>query len=144
MPDNRIQLAVIDMAGTTVADDGLVINAFEAAATAVGVPSDGEERERARKYVIDTMGQSKIAVFRALLADEDAAQRANHAFERAYEDLIDGGQCPADRRRRRSDQPIACSRCEGRSHHRFQRHHPGETAGRTGLAVAGRLGAGAG
>ena len=79
------------MAGTTVADDGLVINAFEAAATAVGVPSDGEERERARKYVIDTMGQSKIAVFRALLADEDAAQRANHAFERAYEDLIDGG-----------------------------------------------------
>jgi phosphoglycolate phosphatase len=91
MRDNRIQLAVIDMAGTTVADDGLVISAFEAAATAVGVPADGEERERARKYVVDTMGQSKIAVFRALLGDEDAAQRANRAFEGAYEDLIDGG-----------------------------------------------------
>ncbi len=33
MQDNAIQLAVIDMAGTTVADDGLVVSAFESAAT---------------------------------------------------------------------------------------------------------------
>ncbi|HEY5844475.1 MAG TPA: haloacid dehalogenase, partial [Mycobacterium sp.] len=39
MQNNGIQLAVIDMAGTTVADDGLVVSAFEAAATAVGVPA---------------------------------------------------------------------------------------------------------
>ena len=92
MPNNRIQLAVIDMAGTTVADDGLVVSAFEAAATAVGVPAHGEERERARKYVIDTMGQSKIAVFRKLFGDDEAAQRANRAFESAYEGLIDDGR----------------------------------------------------
>ena len=66
MPDNTIQLAVIDMAGTTVADDGLVVSAFESAATTVGVPESGQERDNARQYVLDTMGQSKISVFRAL------------------------------------------------------------------------------
>lgn len=92
-----IQVAVIDMAGTTVADDGLVVRAFEHAATAAGVPESGERRERARRYVLDTMGQSKIAVFRALFETEDLAQRANRAFERAYEDLIEqGGARPLD------------------------------------------------
>jgi phosphonatase-like hydrolase len=91
MPDNTIQLAVIDMAGTTVADDGLVVSAFESAATAVGVPESGQERDNARQYVLDTMGQSKISVFRALFETEERAQQANTAFERAYEQLIDEG-----------------------------------------------------
>lgn len=43
------------------------------------------------------MGQSKIAVFRALLGSEDAARDANIAFERSYEDLIaDGLAKPID------------------------------------------------
>ena len=92
MQHKRIQLAVVDMAGTTVMDDGLVVNAFEAAATAVGVPESGPERERARQYVLDTMGQSKISVFRALFGSEELAQQANAAFERAYEQLIDEGK----------------------------------------------------
>ena len=92
MQNNAIQLAVVDMAGTTVADDGLVVSAFEAAATEVGVPESGKERDRARQYVLDTMGQSKISVFRALFGTEDRAQRANLAFERAYERLIDEGR----------------------------------------------------
>jgi phosphoglycolate phosphatase len=92
LSDNSIQLAVIDMAGTTVADDGLVVTAFEAAATAVGVPDDDERREQARQYVLDTMGQSKITVFRALFETEELAQRANAAFEQAYSDLIDDGR----------------------------------------------------
>jgi phosphoglycolate phosphatase len=91
MQNNPIQLAVIDMAGTTVADDGLVVSAFEAAATAVGVPASGPERDNARLYVLDTMGQSKISVFRALFGSEDRAQHANAAFELAYEQLIDEG-----------------------------------------------------
>jgi phosphoglycolate phosphatase len=91
MPDNTIQLAVIDMAGTTVADDGLVVSAFESAATAVGVPESGQERDDARQYVLDTMGQSKISVFRALFETEERAHQANTAFERAYEQLIDEG-----------------------------------------------------
>ncbi|KAA8885277.1 phosphonatase-like hydrolase [Nocardia colli] len=89
MSNNIIQLAVLDMAGTTVADGGLVLRAFDVAATAAGIEAEGPQREQARKYVLDTMGQSKIAVFRALLDDEDRAQAANAAFERAYEALID-------------------------------------------------------
>jgi phosphoglycolate phosphatase len=91
LTNNTIQLAVIDMAGTTVADDGLVVRSFEAAATAAGLPEAGAERERARQYVLDTMGQSKIVVFRALFGTEALAQRANAAFENAYEGLIDDG-----------------------------------------------------
>lgn len=89
-----IELAVLDMAGTTVTDDGLVLRAFDEAATAVGVPGSGEERESARTYVRDTMGQSKIEVFRHLFGAEDRAQQANAAFEQAYTDSIDGGIAP--------------------------------------------------
>ncbi|MFE6920624.1 phosphonatase-like hydrolase [Nocardia sp. NPDC057663] len=89
MPDNRIQLAALDMAGTTVADGGLVLRAFEAAATAAGIDTEGPRRDEARRYVADTMGQSKIEVFRALLGDENGAQTANLAFEAAYDALID-------------------------------------------------------
>ncbi|MBF6239057.1 phosphonatase-like hydrolase [Nocardia otitidiscaviarum] len=85
MSDTQIDLAVLDMAGTTVADGGLVLRAFEEAATAAGIPAEGVDREAARRYVVDTMGQSKITVFRALLGDEDRAQRANQAFEAAYD-----------------------------------------------------------
>ena len=92
MQNKQIQLAVVDMAGTTVADDGLVVTAFEMAATAAGVPESGPERDRAREYVLDTMGQSKISVFRALFGDDDRAQQANAAFEQAYEQLIDEGR----------------------------------------------------
>ncbi|MGW6424655.1 phosphonatase-like hydrolase [Nocardia sp. NPDC055053] len=89
MPDNRIQLAVLDMAGTTVADGGLVLRAFDVAATAAGIDTEGPRRDAARQYVVETMGQSKIAVFRALLGDENAAQAGNLAFEAAYDALID-------------------------------------------------------
>jgi phosphoglycolate phosphatase len=92
MQNNPIQLAVIDMAGTTVADDGLVVSAFDMAATAVGVPEAGPERDSARQYVLDTMGQSKINVFRALFESEFLAQQANTAFEQAYDQLIDEGR----------------------------------------------------
>jgi phosphoglycolate phosphatase len=80
------------MAGTTVADDGLVVSAFESAATAAGVPESGRQRDEARQYVLDTMGQSKISVFRALFGTQELAQQANAAFEGAYERLIDEGR----------------------------------------------------
>lgn len=86
-----IRLAVLDMAGTTVADDGLVLRAFAAAAEAGGLPAEGPEADAARQYVLDTMGQSKIVVFRAIFGDEDRAQAANAAFETTYDSLIDQG-----------------------------------------------------
>lgn len=86
-----IELTVLDMAGTTVADDGLVLHAFDEAASAVGVAVSGEERDAARTYVRDTMGQSKIEVFRHLFGTEDRAQQANSTFEQVYTASIDGG-----------------------------------------------------
>lgn len=86
-----ITLAVLDMAGTTVADDGLVLRAFAAAAAAGGLPAEGPEADAARQYVLDTMGQSKIVVFRAIFGDENRAQAANAAFETTYDSLIDQG-----------------------------------------------------
>ncbi|WP_028477977.1 phosphonatase-like hydrolase [Nocardia sp. CNY236] len=89
MSKTMIDLAVLDMAGTTVADDGLVLQAFDIAATEAGIDAEGPQRDHARKYVLDTMGQSKITVFRALLGDEHRAQLANQTFEQAYDRLID-------------------------------------------------------
>lgn len=83
-----VELVVFDMAGTTVRDDGLVERAFALAADRTGITSSDEQREEALDYVRETMGQSKIEVFRALTGDEDAAVRANEAFEAAYSELV--------------------------------------------------------
>jgi phosphoglycolate phosphatase len=90
MSENKpeIRLACLDMAGTTVADDGLVLAAFGAALDALGVTQPGE-RSRMTTYVVDTMGESKITVFRALFPGEEAAaQEGNAAFETAYGERI--------------------------------------------------------
>ena len=82
-----VQLACLDMAGTTVEDGGAVEQAFVAALDAMAIP--GERRAGMLGHVRETMGTSKIEVFRALFGDEERAQRANHAFEIAYESGID-------------------------------------------------------
>lgn len=79
-----IQVACLDMAGTTVSDDGLVEQAFNTAFTELGVAADDPDRARMEPYVRDTMGTSKIDVFRALFGDEDRAHEANIAFEDAF------------------------------------------------------------
>ncbi|HTF53440.1 MAG TPA: phosphonatase-like hydrolase [Pseudonocardia sp.] len=86
-----IRLAVLDMAGTTVADDGLVETAFGAALAAAGVTEGSVREPELWQHVRDTMGQSKIEVFRAVF-DEDTAQLANRAFEQSYNDQIDAGR----------------------------------------------------
>ncbi|GIM84432.1 phosphonatase-like hydrolase [Salinispora arenicola] len=86
------RLVCFDMAGTTVADDGLVAQAFTRALDEVG--STAIDRDAALRHVRDTMGESKIAVFRHLSGgDEAAARRLNGAFERAYALLVDAGLC---------------------------------------------------
>ncbi len=84
-----IELACLDMAGTTVSDDGVVEKAFTAAAGQVGLT--GERLDAAMALVRETMGQAKIEVFRMILGEEDAAQRGNAAFEQAYADLLASG-----------------------------------------------------
>ncbi|MEU3063513.1 phosphonatase-like hydrolase [Streptomyces subrutilus] len=84
-------LVVLDMAGTTVADGGLVERAFERAAEHLGVRPGTPDHAEKLRYVRDTMGESKISVFRHLFGSEELAHRANSAFETAYADLVDGG-----------------------------------------------------
>ncbi|GHB28462.1 putative haloacid dehalogenase-like hydrolase [Streptomyces chryseus] len=86
-----VKLVVLDMAGTTVADGGLVERAFSAAAERLGVVPGSADHAVKLDYVRATMGESKISVFRHLFGDEAEAQRANAAFEEAYGSLVDAG-----------------------------------------------------
>ncbi|MHB9851430.1 HAD family hydrolase [Streptomyces krungchingensis] len=94
-PDTRpardIRLVVLDMAGTTVADGGLVEQAFAAAAGELGVRPGSADHAEKLDYVRATMGESKISVFRHLFGEESLARRANSAFEKAYGELVDAG-----------------------------------------------------
>ncbi|MEV4737712.1 MULTISPECIES: HAD family hydrolase [unclassified Microbacterium] len=83
-----VELVVLDMAGTTVLDDGVVESAFQRAAERTGV-ADRMPWEDALQYVRDTMGQSKIDVFTHLAGgDREAARRATAAFEGAYAEIV--------------------------------------------------------
>jgi phosphonatase-like hydrolase len=77
MPAENIRLVVFDMAGTTVHDDGLVLDCFLAAAESVGLRATREELN-------DRMGTSKRAVF------EELAKR-QLGDNKAGEDLRDKG-----------------------------------------------------
>ncbi|AZZ51935.1 HAD-IA family hydrolase [Rathayibacter festucae] len=90
-----VELVVLDMAGTTVTDDGVVEQAFQRAAERTGV-ADRLPWAEALDYVRETMGQSKIDVFTHLAGgDVAAAERATAAFEDAYAELIlEGAAAP--------------------------------------------------
>jgi len=77
---NDVELICFDMAGTTVMDNGLVLEAFRR--TIEDLDVGAEEADAAEAYVIETMGQSKIEVFTALFGDR--ATLANEAFERNF------------------------------------------------------------
>ncbi len=85
-----VALACLDMAGTTVRDDGAVDAAFATALHAVGIREGSERYTEALVVVRDTMGWSKADVFARLLAPDEAAT-ATEAFARSYESLIAGG-----------------------------------------------------
>jgi phosphoglycolate phosphatase len=84
-------LACLDMAGTTVKDDGVVNDAFAAALGAVGIDLDSPRLTAAKNFVLETMGQSKADVFSALLDPDDAA-KATTEFANAYETMVGQGR----------------------------------------------------
>jgi len=77
---NDVELICFDMAGTTVLDNGLVLEAFRRTIEDLEVSPD--EAESAEAYVVETMGQSKIEVFTALFGVR--ASTANESFERNF------------------------------------------------------------
>ncbi|MCS3842955.1 phosphonatase-like hydrolase [Microbacterium sp. AK031] len=83
-----IELVVLDMAGTTVLDDGVVEQAFQRAAERTGV-AERMPWVEALQYVRDTMGMSKIDVFTHLAGgDIAAATAATATFEGAYSEIV--------------------------------------------------------
>ncbi len=86
----RYRLACLDMAGTTVRDEGAVEAAFVDALHAVGILPGTPAAAEASAMVSATMGWSKADVFAALLPPADAA-RATGEFARAYEASIAAG-----------------------------------------------------
>jgi phosphoglycolate phosphatase len=86
---SRITVACLDMAGTTVRDDGTVLEAFSAAIAAQNLPVAAYNR--AMTDVRSSMGQSKIEVFRRILGDDASARKANEAFEDHYATAVRAG-----------------------------------------------------
>jgi phosphoglycolate phosphatase len=86
----RITVACLDMAGTTVADDGTVLAAFTAAIAEQVLPV--ARFNQAITDVRSSMGQSKIEVFRRILGDEAAAAKANASFEDHYGAAVGRGE----------------------------------------------------
>jgi phosphoglycolate phosphatase len=86
-----ISVACLDMAGTTVCDDGSVMSAFRAAMEQAGLAPGTPRFDRAEQIVRVTMGQSKIEVFRQILGAEAAAAAANAAFEHHYARIVAAG-----------------------------------------------------
>jgi len=87
----RITVACLDMAGTTVSDDGSVLASFQTAVAEFGLVPGSAAYDEAITVVQDTMGQSKIEVFRRLLDGDDQAQRANQLFEASYAESVRAG-----------------------------------------------------
>ena len=87
-------LACLDMAGTTVRDDGAVEAAFASALAAVGITPDSRRFDEAQVLVRRTMGWSKADVFAELLGPGEA-ERATAAFAGAYEAIVAAGDVQA-------------------------------------------------
>ncbi|MFP5020402.1 HAD family hydrolase [Pseudonocardia phyllosphaerae] len=76
-----MQLAVLDLAGTTMADDGLVLAALRAGLRAARVRVDGPGYPALDRQARATMDRSTITVFGELLdGDMFRARRAHDAF----------------------------------------------------------------
>ncbi len=87
---SRFSVLCLDMAGTTVADDDTVMNAFQTAIASRNLPV--ARYNAAMKYARATMGQSKIEVFRHIFGDEEEARAANAAFESDYGTAVAAGE----------------------------------------------------
>lgn len=79
-----LSLACLDMAGTTIIDDGLVEAAFTRALSSLGHHVD----DQTRSFLIQTMGQSKVEVFTQVLGSRSAGEQGAAAFEEAYAAVI--------------------------------------------------------
>lgn len=84
-----ITLACLDLAGTTVSDDGIVTTAVTDALATQGIVAGTDAHAGAMARVHDARGRSKLEIFRSVFASDDQARAAHLAFERSYDTAID-------------------------------------------------------
>lgn len=85
----RITLACLDLAGTSVADEGVVERAFAEALATQGIVPGTEAYGQSMARVRSSRGQSKLSIFRQIFSNDDRARAADHSFEHAYDSIID-------------------------------------------------------
>ena len=87
-----MQAAILDLAGTTMADDGLVIDAVRAGLRAARVRLDGPRYPALDRQARATMDRCTLTVFGELLdGDMHRARRAEEAFvQHLLDDVADG------------------------------------------------------
>lgn len=86
----KILLGVFDVAGTTVIDDGLVIESFFDAADKYS--EDNYDRSEYLQIVTRTMGERKIDVFESIYGKGEKAQLAHNAFIDSYLSRVKRGE----------------------------------------------------
>ncbi len=86
--NKSIELVAFDVAGTVISDDGLVVESFQRAFQNSEPELWERKADELTQYAIETMGQSKIEVFTALIGDEVRAALALEAFENAYFEIV--------------------------------------------------------
>ena len=85
-----VTLACVDLAGTTVADDGAVETAFTDSLATMGVVPGTTAFSQALFQIREARGRPKLDIFREIFpASETRARAAQLAFERAYDSVID-------------------------------------------------------
>ncbi|HET9060981.1 MAG TPA: HAD family hydrolase [Acidimicrobiales bacterium] len=89
----KVRLACIDMAGTVVRDDGMVMDAFRSAISYAGL--SGAELEVAVYYAHETMGLPKFVVFKHIFGDEGRTASALACFGSLIADDIKKGRAQA-------------------------------------------------
>lgn len=82
--DVKVRAVITDIAGTTVADDGVVMASFVEAFRRVVPGLDSEREAQFIAYAQQTMGQSKREVFTHLLDRADLVDDALAEFEASY------------------------------------------------------------
>ncbi|MBW0103300.1 HAD family hydrolase [Pseudonocardia sp. KRD291] len=88
-----MRLAILDLAGTTMADDGLVLDAVRSGLRAARVRVDGPRYPALDRQARATMDRSTITVFGELLdGDMHRARRANDAFEECVSEAVRRGR----------------------------------------------------
>ncbi len=86
-------MAIFDVAGTTVHDGGLVVQAFQSAMVSMGLTLGSPEIDQMVSYVNATMGERKIDVFMHLFnGDSLKANSAHDFFVESYIGLVKAGK----------------------------------------------------